>query len=885
MLCQAVSCLLLVTALSPATFAGGNGKKNFKEGMKFEIAKQWDKAAEQFAQALQEDPGNIEYQLHLQRALFNASVLAISRGRQLEDQKDYEGAYHAYREAYQFDRTNDVAFAKMKEMLKKQGIEPTSKGEPSGVPFQRAADVKKTAELQSLRTDKRYVKDGYNFADVPLKNAIETICREDLRFNVAFEATTLSRISQVKFPFVARNIHAAKALELILDANQLSYYKVDTRTLLVVQRGGAGGIQGGPSNYFSQRYEGGLKLKPFYIKNAKIEDVKGLLGLLSPSAAQGAAAGGAGVQIMPVTQSNMVLVRASDEDLKIIERMILAIDRPQSEVVMDVNIYEVSHNDFLTIGNQFAPTDAATGGTALGGVLQSGLRNTNPEGLFSNVLGASLVIPRSTLNALQTKGSTKLLAQAQLRAFEGQEATVNIGQSVPVQTGFSPTLQGSVPNPVPGNPNGFQNIGLNQIQYRDVGLNISVKPKVTEDVVQMDLKIESSTAPQNVQSLATPVFTQRKVNGTARVRDGENALAATVTQETDQDGRSGIPFLSFVPGVGRLFTSPTRSKATTHIVATITPHIVRGGAAAEDDRSAFGSLEFNPTTFSYGKRLTLEEIVAEADRAELNSAGVNESPLAGAPRVMEPAPGPFTPANATNAGPVPTSPVSANGAAGDGIVRPIAPVQNVPPVGGNQGAGLVDLSLGAGGGSLLAPSPTAPTNAPPPASSGNPQQEEKNPIASNGVVKVILAAGLLSPSVNDTLSVTAILSGGRNTGNISSARLSLQYNPSVLRIRDVKPGRLLMNFEQSSTPGQVTVLASSNDASGMTGSGQVATFSFDVIGVGDASLQVGAAQIVGVNGQVIPTELKNTAMPPVQARRQQAQNAPRPTNGGPARER
>src|SRR5688500_18643417 len=99
-----ISMFLLLSMLSPvATLAMVDGKKHFKEGMKHEVAEEWDKAVERFALAVSENPKNPEYRLHLTRSLFNASQMFMKRGNTAAKEKDYEGAYLAFRRAYAFD--------------------------------------------------------------------------------------------------------------------------------------------------------------------------------------------------------------------------------------------------------------------------------------------------------------------------------------------------------------------------------------------------------------------------------------------------------------------------------------------------------------------------------------------------------------------------------------------------------------------------------------------------------------------------------------------------------------------------------------------------------------------------------------------------------------
>lgn len=836
---------MLTAMFAPAVYAG-NGKKFFKEGQKFEVAKQWEKAAEQYAQAANEDPANIEYQLCLQRALTNASIQAMKEGKLLEENSDYEGAYHAYRKAFNYDRTNELALAKMKEMLKKQGVEPNARGEAT--PFQRTAESKKPTPAMS--TGSRYnVDTAYN--DQPLKGIIDLLSAR-LRFNIIYETQAAQSMPSRKFSLNVKNMSAAKALEITFDANGLQFFPVDTRTLLVMTRN--------PNSPLAQKYEDS-NVKAFYVRNAKLEEVKTVLNLLGPGMAQ---------QVQAVPQANMLLVRASSENLKIIERMVAMVDRPQAEVLMDVNIYEINQGDLLQIGNQFNTGD----GLSLGqfGGFGRGPSSLVPPGTIGKastvpglpglglLLGGAaqigLGLPQSTFSLLQSKNKAKLLATTQVRAFEGNEATVNIGDSIPIQVGNSNFNN----TPGTGTGNNTQPVflgGFNQVQYRDVGLNISIKPRITEDVVQMEMKIESSSLGATTASTAlTPPINQRKINGVARVRDGETALTASVVRRQEATGTKGIPVLSLIPIVGRLFATPQQDKQATNIVITVTPHILRGGAVTDEELKAqFGPLDtvIGPSGLGYGRYLSLDEIVAIADAKEVSDAGVTETPVSGTkPKADNPGMAPNMSPTSNPIGNVPTVPASApKTSTGDGIVRP-QPGSGKPD-GGSEGL----VGDGQQPVSLLPSSNGATFNPTPSPSSGN--ATTTNPSAGGGApVRVNPVPALLSvtptarPQVGQTISVAAIVSG--YSARISSASIFLHYNPAVLRVVGVRDGGLLSpgSFQSGDNGGQVfaNVLLNGNP-NGVPAAGQVAIFDFQVIAPGPADIRMDVIELRDASNQFI----------------------------------
>src|SRR5918994_266863 len=118
-----ISLVLAICILGlPITAFGKKGEKNFKRGMDYERAQQWDKAAQEFTLAVAADPSNMEYQMHFLRASFNASQTYMQQGRSLAEQGDFVGAYNAFRQAYGYDPVNELAVAEMERMLRMQGV-------------------------------------------------------------------------------------------------------------------------------------------------------------------------------------------------------------------------------------------------------------------------------------------------------------------------------------------------------------------------------------------------------------------------------------------------------------------------------------------------------------------------------------------------------------------------------------------------------------------------------------------------------------------------------------------------------------------------------------------------------------------------------------------
>ena len=111
-------CLLVV----PLTAFAKKGDAHFKKGLEYEKAQQWDKAAQEFTLAVAANPSDSEYQLHFRRASFNASQAFMQQGRALAEQRDFVGAYNAFRQAYGYDPVNQLAVSEMERMLRLQAV-------------------------------------------------------------------------------------------------------------------------------------------------------------------------------------------------------------------------------------------------------------------------------------------------------------------------------------------------------------------------------------------------------------------------------------------------------------------------------------------------------------------------------------------------------------------------------------------------------------------------------------------------------------------------------------------------------------------------------------------------------------------------------------------
>ncbi|HEU4509823.1 MAG TPA: hypothetical protein VFR78_16435, partial [Pyrinomonadaceae bacterium] len=154
-----ISFVLAISLLSalPLTAYAKKGEKNFKRGMQYEEAQQWDKAAQEFTLAVAADPSNMEYQLHFRRASFNASQTYMQQGRSLSERGDFVGAYNAFRQAYGYDPVNELAVSEMERMLRLQAVKegrsaPSNGTSTNGGTFETSSSTTANGQTPDLPT-------------------------------------------------------------------------------------------------------------------------------------------------------------------------------------------------------------------------------------------------------------------------------------------------------------------------------------------------------------------------------------------------------------------------------------------------------------------------------------------------------------------------------------------------------------------------------------------------------------------------------------------------------------------------------------------------------------------------------------------------------------
>jgi general secretion pathway protein D len=187
-------------------------------------------------------------------------------------------------------------------------------------------------------------------------------------------------------------------------------------------------------------------------------------------------------------------------------------------------------------------------------------------------------IPGLYYRLLKTDSATRTLANPHLRTAEGMTASARFGEEVPVPvTTFAPIAAGGV-NTQP----------ITSYTYRNVGVNIDITPRLHhDDEVTLALKVTLSSLGSSAGFGGLPTFGNREISTTIRLKDGETNMLAGLIRDDERTVMSGIPGLSDVPIIGRLFANNRRETQQTDIILTLTPHIVRVLDVTEADLRPF----------------------------------------------------------------------------------------------------------------------------------------------------------------------------------------------------------------------------------------------------------------------------------------------------------
>jgi general secretion pathway protein D len=404
----------------------------------------------------------------------------------------------------------------------------------------------KSSGTEAVKLDARFQRPvTLEFRDASLRNVFDALSRQSgLNFVFDKDVRTDTRVT-----VYARDTSIVDAMDMLLATSQLYRKILNKNTVLVY-----------PNIPAKQREYQDLVVKSFFLANA---DAKTTLNMVKSLAKTR--------DVFVDEKLNLLVVRDTPDAVRMIERLIAMQDRPEPEVMLEVEIMEVARSKLLEMGIQWPtqftviPPPVTTQTTTDGGVAT----NTTNTGILTveglrNLTSADIGVTPNPYAILRAEdGDVALLANPRIRVRNKEKAKIHVGDKVPVIT-TNTTSNGVISE---------------SVSYLDVGLKLDVEPQVyLQGDVAIKVGMQVSNIVQTVKS-ATGTLTyqlgSREANTVLRLKDGETQVLAGLIGDEDRKNANKVPFLGDIPILGRLFSVNRDQGRKTEIVLLITPRIVR----------------------------------------------------------------------------------------------------------------------------------------------------------------------------------------------------------------------------------------------------------------------------------------------------------------------
>ena len=267
------------------------------------------------------------------------------------------------------------------------------------------------------------------------------------------------------------------------------------------------------------------------------------------------------LKIVADETKNSLLIMANDRDYERVLRVIQGLDVVASQVLIEAVIAEVTLNDALQYGVQWALQKDRTPTASFTNALKGGMPPVFP-GFNYAVNAASIASTMSALNALTR---VNVISTPSLMVLDNKTARLQIGDQVPISTQTATSVVTA------------QTAIVNSISMQDTGVILSVTPRINESGrVQLEIEQEVSAVVKTTSSgIDSPTIQQRRVKTTVVVNDGEVLALGGMIQEQADKSSNQIPLLGDIPGLGAAFSNREDKVKKTELVILITPKVVR----------------------------------------------------------------------------------------------------------------------------------------------------------------------------------------------------------------------------------------------------------------------------------------------------------------------
>lgn len=545
--------------LSVLLLAGCAGNSAFRNAELALKNKNWDVAVAEYSRAMAQDPNDAEIKLKLGMAKVLAARSHYEEAKRMEGAQKLQQAVMELEVAVDLDPDNMSASDELNRLKKR--IE-----HPEMMEVQKEQPAHPLSELPSVALEPEFSPKTnapieLKFKDTSIKEVITTLGKiADV--NILFD----NDFKDLPVTFDFNNTTFLQALDTVLSSSH-NFYKVIGRNTIIIA----------PDTPAKRAEYEETVSRTFYLSSAEVEEVARTLRNVL------------GIQMIATNvRLNTVTVKDRITRVMAAEKLVQQIDKPKPEIVVDVEILEVSRTRFQEYGILISSPNAQGINTTI--FTKPDTLSLDPGPIVSRSNWFISNFPQATLKLLKQSSDSKVLASLPLRSVTGETGRVRFGRQVPVpQTTFAPIATGGV-NQQP----------ITSFIYRDVGINIDVTPRVHRDGdITMELIIESSSiAGTGFGNL--PEFSTSRVEKTLRLREGETSIIAGLVRDEEQKTQNGIPGLSHIPVLGHLFSDNTTSIKESDVVIALSPHIIRDlKVTPEDEKMLWLGIEEQQQSTGY----------------------------------------------------------------------------------------------------------------------------------------------------------------------------------------------------------------------------------------------------------------------------------------------
>jgi general secretion pathway protein D len=557
--------LLLCLRLPVIGKSHDSAKALYEKGTDAEARQNYEQAFDYFKQAYNLKPKDLRYRTSFERTRFLAAASHVHRGQILRDAGKLDEAAVEFAKGLEIDPSSFIAQQELKrteQMIKEaQNTQPQASAPPS--PLRRRLEAAQgPVELAPI-------------SNVPItlkvtekSNVIYETVGKLAGINVLFDPDYTPRQVHVEL----NNVTLEQALEIISFETKTFWRPVTPNTIFVAQDTPA------KRKELEQNV-----IKTFYLSNlsqpTELQDVVNAMRTILEVS-----------RIQQLPSQGAIVVRGTPDQMALAQKLVDDLDKARPEVLVEVAVMQVSRDKAHTLGinpptslsvtlqNNITTTPTTTPTTTTTTSTSSGSSGISLNSLASlNATDFQVTIPQASATALMSDTDTKVIQSPQVRALDGQKATLKIGDRVPVATGsFQPGIGGVGINPLVNT----------QFQYLDVGVNIEITPRVhagREVSLKLSMDVSDVDSYVSIGGISQPVIGQRKIENEIRLKDGEVSLLGGMMEDSKTKALTGIPGLASIPILKYLFAQDTSDHSTNEIVFVLIPHIIRGLDTSHSD--------------------------------------------------------------------------------------------------------------------------------------------------------------------------------------------------------------------------------------------------------------------------------------------------------------